>query len=177
MQQWARFASREDELTWSEIEQDPTALSKDAVKGMKFLSQHLRVVAGWNVPQLKYAMRDADILIVDYLQRMPMPWSGADTTRANVDHVMSELSNMARDTGKVVLIVSSLNRAGYKDEIQLSDFKESGSVEYIAASATGMRKSASGNIVFKVVANTRGTTGKFVVPVDLAHQDFAPVGD
>jgi nucleoside-triphosphatase THEP1 len=172
-QQWARFASKRSKRSWMYLETEPEALEKSVRKHMATLAKSVRVVAGWNVNQIEFVAPHYDVVIVDYLQRMPGPFK-QDNVKANVDYNIEYLSNLGRDQGKVVLAVSSFNRASYRrDEITIEDFKESGNIEYVAVSLVGFRRPANDvKIHGSVVKNTRGRKGMFFMEADLAHQSF-----
>jgi hypothetical protein len=170
-QLWARLASTYDGTCWAEIEQDPTLMEPHLAQIMA-LGENIRVVAGWGVPKIKYQAWKYDVIIVDYLQRMDGPYNG-DSTKQNVDYNISELSNLGRDLGKVVIVISSMNRNAYGNDVSKKDFKESGSIEYVSQSVAGFRKSStSDRIQVVVVKNTRGKEGRFWLSADLAHQRF-----
>jgi hypothetical protein len=174
-QQWARIASRYTkgavDLSWAEIETDPLSVPADVKKTLEALGKKVRVAVGWTAAQIKYAAKQYDTIIVDYLQRMPAPYRG-DKKKANVDHNISELSNVARDFNIPVIVISSLNRDSYdKEQITKRAFKESGDIEYVAQSLTGLRRADDSPRVFgTIVKNTRGAQGHFFLEFDLAHQ-------
>jgi len=77
------------------------------------------------------------LLIVDYLQIIPpAPGRRFEGIRERVDWNLSELRRLARDLKSPVLVVSSLNREGYKSKSKgnqrptLASMKESGGIEY-----------------------------------------------
>jgi hypothetical protein len=174
-QQWARIASRYTtglvDMSWAEIEADPLRVPDDVKKHLEVLAKRMRVAVGWTVQQIKYASKHYDTIVVDYLQRMPAPFRG-DKKKANVDHNISELSNIARDRNIPVVVISSLNRDSYdRDQITKRAFKESGDIEYVAQSLTGLRRADDSPRVFgSIVKNTRGAQGHFFMEFDMAHQ-------
>jgi hypothetical protein len=138
------------------------------------LSRNVRVAAGWDISKVKYAADRYDAIIIDYLQRMPGPF-GADP-KAGIDSNISQLSDLGRDKGKVVLVITSMPRAAYGglENITLKTIsKESGNAEYVAQSATGLiNGAANGLVLAKIVKNTRGTVGNFMMRTDLGHLLF-----
>lgn len=174
-QQWARIASRFtvglDNLSWAEIEADPLSFPDDLKPELERIASRLRVAVGWSVQQIKYAAKHYDTIIVDYLQRMPAAYRG-DKTKANIDFNLAELSNIARDYNMPVVVISSLNRDSYdRDQITKRAFKESGNIEYVAQSLTGLRRADDSPRVFgSIIKNTRGAQGHFFMEFDMAHQ-------
>lgn len=82
----------------------------------------------------KAAVRAGDkplTIVVDYLQLIPC--AAALTTKDRVDEVMLKLKTFQRKTNTTLILISSLNRAGYDaDKKEIFSFKESGSIEYSA---------------------------------------------
>ena len=84
--------------------------------------------------KLNEAGADRCLIIVDYLQVLPLkPTDGFRTTstKDRVDLHVSALRRIARKLNSPVLAISSENRAGYKSK-SLDVFKESGAIEYSA---------------------------------------------
>lgn len=170
-QSWVRVASQKDPLPWNQLEVDPKKMSPETVEWLAQLSRSMRIEAGWTVQQIKHAIEDFDIVIVDYLQRMPAPYK-REMLRHSIGENISALSDLARDMGKVIIVVSSLPRAEY-GRITPSSFKESGDIEYVVQSATGLiNYQAQGKLLGNVVLNTRGETGEFWLDRDLGHLQF-----
>jgi hypothetical protein len=173
-QQWARFASQRSKRDWMYLETEPEAIEPEVKEWLTGLAKKVRVVAGWNANQIAFVAPHYDVIVIDYLQRMPGPYKG-DNQKANVDYNIEFLSNLGRDQGKVVLAVSSFNRAAYRrDEISIDDFKESGNIEFVAVSLVGFRRPDNTTKIHgSIVKNTRGRKGMFFMEADLAHQSFA----
>lgn len=76
------------------------------------------------------------LLVLDYLQIIPTPPDvRTDNAKTAVDWNLSELRRLSRELKSPVLVVSSLNRAAYKDddkEPTMVAMKESGGIEYTA---------------------------------------------
>ena len=69
------------------------------------------------------------VLFVDYAQILaPVDMRASD--KQNTDKAVLELKRLSRDTGIPVICISSLNRDNYTQPINLTAFKESGSLEY-----------------------------------------------
>lgn len=105
--------------------------SASSVDAIHTLAARLRAETG--VPPL---------VIVDYLQRVPVPALTNKDIRERVDHVVGVLQvGIAREIGSPVLALSSLNRSGYGKngekatiEEKLGALKESGGIEFTAYS-------------------------------------------
>ena len=174
-QGWARVASRFVPMDWADIEARPHLIQmEENFPQVEAIAERIRIVTHWNVDQIASVARDYDLIVVDYLQRMP--GKGKKDGRYDVvtDNVRA-LSTIGQDLGIVVLAISELGRANYNEEIQLSDFKESGAIEYSSQSATGMRRTSPDIIYLNVCANTRGFTGRFRVNADLGRGIFTEV--
>lgn len=172
-QVWSRAAANLDGTkAWSEIEANPRCVSGQVADKLSRLANNLRVVAGWNVGQIKYVAGNFDVIVVDYLQRMGGPYKG-EAVKANIDYNIAELSDLGRDHGKVVIAVSSLNRVGYADMTKAA-LKESGNIEYVSQSIIGLKRAqGSERVMGLVLKNTRGAEGVFWMRLDLAHQTYA----
>jgi 5S rRNA maturation endonuclease (ribonuclease M5)/phenylpyruvate tautomerase PptA (4-oxalocrotonate tautomerase family) len=170
-QYWARGASRYDEHAWAEIERDPEIITEPTILKLEEMGTHLKVAVGWSLAQIKYVAKHYDIVVVDYLQRMPTQYRG-DRAKANVDHNISALSDLGRDLEIPVVAISSLPRDSYGvGGFSKRSFKESGNIEYVSQTLTGFtRIPQTDKIMGHVVKNTRGTETDFVFTMDLAHQ-------
>lgn len=165
---WARVAARLSKLPFGAFKRGrysgptgdvPTAarLAEDheALERLQDLARYLCIVQGdgdnaWGVTRLKdEAAQLADafgqppLVIVDYLQRMPV---ASDIARRDIRERVATLASslqvqVARGVGSPVLALSSVNRASYKGgQGELSAFKESGDVEYSAYTAALIHK-------------------------------------
>jgi phenylpyruvate tautomerase PptA (4-oxalocrotonate tautomerase family)/5S rRNA maturation endonuclease (ribonuclease M5) len=170
-QYWARGASRYSPHKWADIEREPTIVDEDVIRKLEGFGTHLKVAVGWSLEQIKYVAPHYDIVVVDYLQRMPTKYKG-DRTKANVDHNISALSDLGRDLEIPVVAISSLPRDSYgTGGFTKRSFKESGNIEYVSQTLTGFtRIPQTDKIMGHVVKNTRGNELQFVFTIDLAHQ-------
>ena len=78
------------------------------------------------------------IIFIDYLQ-MLAPSNDRYTDKQSIDKSVLELKRIARDFDIPVFVISSLNRESYKDEINMTSFKESGAIEYSSDVLLGMQ--------------------------------------
>ena len=69
------------------------------------------------------------VVFIDYLQILH-PLNPRESEKQQTDRNILELRRIAREFEAVVVVLSSLNRAGYKKKPTLESFKESGGVEY-----------------------------------------------
>lgn len=74
------------------------------------------------------------VVIVDYLQILDPPDEHKSDKQA-VDFNVRELKRLSRRTGATILCLSSTNRASRGQEASLSDFKESGAIEFTGDAA------------------------------------------
>lgn len=78
------------------------------------------------------------VVFVDYLQITGIEERGY-SDKQRMDANITELKLASRDLGIPVIVVSSLNRAGYLQPIDLDALKESGGIEYTADVVLGMQ--------------------------------------
>lgn len=113
------------------------------------------------------------VIFVDYLQIMKPAEMKADV-RLNIDMNVKGLKRASRDYNIPIIAVSSINRDNYKNEMQMSSFKESGGIEYGAGVLFGLQLKGAGTdnfdteeakkkdpreIELKVLKNRNGITG------------------
>lgn len=77
------------------------------------------------------------VVCIDYLQIIASKF-GEATERQNVDKLLGQIKEMCSQYGIPVLLISSVNRAAYKDKLTLSAAKESGGIEYTADVVLGL---------------------------------------
>lgn len=69
------------------------------------------------------------LIVIDYLQIMKSANPRA-TDKQNCDTAMHELKQLSRDYRLPVILISSFNRESYSQPVDMTCFKESGSIEY-----------------------------------------------
>lgn len=69
----------------------------------------------------------APIIFIDYLQIIK---SNKDNAKNAIDDTLDKLKNFQRETNATFIVVSSLNRQNYNQQIAFESFKESGGIEY-----------------------------------------------
>lgn len=95
--------------------------------------------------------RRRPVVIVDYLQIMQPAEIRADV-RVNTDTNVKGLKRTSRDLNIPIIAISSINRDNYKNEMNMSSFKESGGIEYGADILLGLQLKGAGKIDFDVDA-------------------------
>ena len=90
----------------------------------------------------------APIVFVDYLQIIP---SDKDTAKNKIDDTVRKFKVFQRDTNTTFIIISSLNRQNYTQQISFESFKESGGIEYTADVIWGLQLNVLNK--FKTLAN------------------------
>ena len=78
------------------------------------------------------------VVFVDYLQVLS-PICNRTTDKQNVDDSVRILRKISRELNTVVFAISSFNRDNYKEPVNISSFKETGSIEYSADYLYGMQ--------------------------------------
>jgi replicative DNA helicase len=81
------------------------------------------------VEEFVHVKHSKPLVIVDYLQKL----AGEDnkvSDKQKTDRNIDELKEIALDFDIPVIAISSFNRANYKEESNMTAFKESGSIEY-----------------------------------------------
>ena len=88
------------------------------------------------------------VIFIDYLQILA-PYSDRMTDKQNTDKSVLELRRIARDFKAPVVGISSFNRSSYgsgsSGRVSMSDFKESGAIEYGADVLIGLEFAAAGD--------------------------------
>ena len=78
------------------------------------------------------------VIFVDYLQVLE-PICNRMVDKQNVDDSVRVLRKLSRELHTVVFAISSFNRDNYKEPVNISSFKETGSIEYSADYLYGMQ--------------------------------------
>ncbi|MBQ7102834.1 MAG: hypothetical protein IJN89_02115, partial [Anaerotignum sp.] len=80
----------------------------------------------------------APVVLIDYLQIIA-PIDVRMTDKQNTDKAVLELKRMSRDYKVPIIGISSFNRDNYTAPVNLSSFKESGSIEYSSDVLLGLQ--------------------------------------
>lgn len=132
--------------------------------------------AQWVVRRVRGRRRSLDtrLVIVDYLQLMP----GVRTAKRHeqIEANVNDLAELAGHDNLSVLLVSQLNRqiesrAGDDAGPQLSDFRDSGSIEQVGKLilALGQKDPSSSSLDIWVLKNHQGPKAHFQVHYDRPH--------
>jgi len=119
----------------------------------------------------------APLIIIDYLQILPVNDPSLRDKRSEVDFLVSELRRIARDIEAPVIAISAMSRAEY-DRAKMSGFKESGGIEYgadLAAIMTVEKESDNGSertVALNIIKNRNGRRGKAGLKYDMVHDHF-----
>lgn len=89
------------------------------------------------------------VVLVDYLQILT-PHNERATDKQNTDRAVLELKRISRDCKIPVIVISSFNRAGYRESVKMEGFKESGAIEYSADVLIGLQLVGAGSKDFNV---------------------------
>lgn len=116
------------------------------------------------------------IVFLDYLQIVPRQATDKKMdTRSIVDENVTELKRIARKYNIAIFSISSVNRQSYKNEMDMSSFKESGGIEFGADVLIGLQFTDVGKdgfdfdeakqqdprqITLSILKNRNGITGK-----------------
>jgi replicative DNA helicase len=101
-----------------------------------------------------------DVVVVDYLQKLK--YYGNDL-RKSVSDAMSDLFSFGKDNNVAMIVVSQLRRTD-KSEPELSDLKESGSIEECSDCVILLHRLSTTNIKertkgwYKIAKNRQGPT-------------------
>ena len=76
------------------------------------------------------------VVFIDYLQIIP---HSKDNTKNGIDDIVRKLKVFQRDTNTTFIVISSLNRQNYTQQISFESFKESGNIEYTADVIWGLQ--------------------------------------
>ena len=88
------------------------------------------------------------VVAIDYLQVLAAA-TNPDNPKIAVDECLRKLKSFQNDTGAVMFVVSSFNRANYRIPVSYASFKESGSCEYFADVMLGLQLYAVNKITGK----------------------------
>lgn len=78
------------------------------------------------------------VVLIDYLQILA-PYNERYSDKQNTDKTVLELKRLSRTHKIPVICISSINRKSYNENMDMSAFKESGSIEYSADVLIGLR--------------------------------------
>lgn len=94
------------------------------------------------------------VVIVDYLQILA-PYNERYSDKQNNDKAMLELKRTSRDNKIPLIAISSFNRENYKEEVNMTAFKETGSIEYSSDVLIGLQLKGAGSKTFDATAEKK----------------------
>ena len=114
------------------------------------------------------------VAIIDYLQILAPYDEKSRTDKQNIDLNITSIKRICRDMKCSIIGISSLNRAGYNEAVNMGSFKESGSIEYSCDVLMGLQLKGIGDsdfnvdkakqknpreLILKILKNRNGKTG------------------
>lgn len=168
-QVYARFAARYSQLNWIQIEVSPESLEVAVKERLEEIIKQINVVHDYDVNRIIAEAKHYDVVVIDYLQLMP-----GDDKRKDEYSIVSEninkLTEISRDSDKLILGLSSMPREAYGKTNSMAIFKSSGSAEYAATSALLLNVDHDGNKTLKIVKNRRGLAGENIgIDINYPH--------
>lgn len=170
LQYWCRLASKFTNTGWADLEINPSLITdKVWFENLQGLSSKLKIEVGMTMDEINAARDAFDIVIVDYIQRMPPPIAGMDERTATLQNNRA-LSDLMANHNKTVVMISSMPRSSYgKDNSPM--FKNTGDIEYTVQGSIRMKKQDDNTISYMIQHNTRGEAGSMIFcDVDWQHQ-------
>lgn len=165
-QVWARYASTYSRHSWVNIERDPSILEPHVLEILERDSNYLKIASDPTQEEIIERSKRYDIVMFDYLQRMPSTEKDPNTAIRVNNKMLSEMSM----GGKTVILVSSMARDVYEAEGKIGIFKGSGDIEYTMQAGVKISKVGSNRVHLDFVANTRGNLWQGFCNVDWEHQ-------
>lgn len=96
------------------------------------------------------------IVVIDYLQLIAPPDDFKGTQREIIDENLKVIKDMSKRNELFVLLISSFNRASYKEPVSMESFKESGMIEYTCDYILGLQLSILEDSSFYTSPGARG---------------------
>ena len=147
---------RETWQKWSQAEWDNFWECMEECKRTQKQLKIIEAVGDYGVDEIEEDVKEfvsvtglTPLVIIDYLQILK-PYDERMGDKQNVDRTTSALKRLSRDYNLTIIAISSFNRESYWQQVTLTSFKESGSVEYssdvlLALSPAGMVEASSDN--------------------------------
>ena len=124
-----------------EGKEDIKKLLNEAINRYEVSSKHLTIIEGdfdLNIEKLKATVDDKisltgnkPVIFLDYLQVLS-PSDYKMTEKQQIDQAIVYLKRLSRDLDLPIVVISSLNRANYKNDASYEALKGSGDIEYTA---------------------------------------------
>lgn len=96
------------------------------------------------------------IVVIDYLQLIAPPDGFKGTQREITDENLKAIKDLSKRNELFILLISSFNRASYKEPVGMESFKESGMIEYTCDYILGLQLSILEDSNFFTTQGARG---------------------
>ena len=96
------------------------------------------------------------IVVIDYLQLIAPPDGFKGTQREITDENLKAIKDLSKRKELFILLISSFNRASYKEPVGMESFKESGMIEYTCDYILGLQLSILEDSSFFTSKGTKG---------------------
>lgn len=96
------------------------------------------------------------IVVIDYLQLIAPPDGFKGTQREIIDENLKAIKDLSKRNELFILLISSFNRASYKEPVSMESFKESGMIEYTCDYILGLQLSILEDSSFYTSPGARG---------------------
>ena len=147
------------------------------------VAQHLYIhesVADMTVKQIEEKIinhyeqnKEYPVVVVDYLQLLQHEDKFTNANdKLRTDNIVNHLKRISRDYKIPILVISSFNRMSYDQEVSLSAYKNSGSIEYSSDIVIGLQQTSEQQlqhselteriIKLSVLKNRQGVKGKSI---------------
>jgi len=106
------------------------------INKMKYVVDHVISIEKWDeiIKQIDRRHQKKPVIIIDYLRKLRTNKRSSDE-RLRVDHILLELTDLAKKHNIPIVAISELARDSYKtgQRLSMASFKESGTIEYEAS--------------------------------------------
>jgi len=144
---------------WSGYSQAERDLIQDSIQAYSEYAHHVYIIEGMGdiganeiraaVAKHSYLTGKPPVVFIDYLQLLA-PHNDRASDKQTTDWNVMELKRISRDYKTPVIAVSSFNRQSYKDQANMSSFKESGVIEYSSDVLIGLQAEGAGGANFDI---------------------------
>lgn len=123
---------------------------------------------------------NAEIIVVDYIQRIRTTDNAEADRRAHIDNAMAVIRQWATDAAVAVIVVAALSRqksttGSTYDGAGLASFRESSELEYGADDAFILQQTEPGKVALKHVKSRYGERRDMALRFDGSLQRFEPL--
>lgn len=163
------------------------AMLSAAVEEYKRFGRHIKIIEGDRhhtigairlmAQREKMMTKKAPLIVLDFLQIVPVMDANLRDRREKLDYLVSELRRLARDLETPIVAISAMSRAEY-DKSRMSAFKESGGIEYGTDIAAIMKvddedkDGTERNVSLAIIKNRNGRRGKIKLTYRMSNDTF-----